>query len=212
MKTIFYNTVNHNISKYLPKVIHDNILDENIPEENVKKLIIINKSKIQSKTKFEYLEDIQYIFTSNEVICGESMRYVFHNSKFNGDISNWDTSNVKNMAGMFSYSKFNKDISNWNTSNVKIMWSMFKNANFNGDISNWDTSNVENMWGMFKNSKFNGDISNWNTSAVFDMRFMYYGSNFNGDSNNCKNYSCLHWDTSNVEKKYCMFENSPFKN
>ena len=39
--------------------------------------------------------------------------YMFDNSKFNKDISNWDVSNIKNMCGMFQKSKFAKDISNW---------------------------------------------------------------------------------------------------
>ena len=36
---------------------------------------------------------------------------------------------------------------------------------------------------------------------------MFCNSIFNGDSNNCKNYSCLHWDTSNVKDMWGMFEN-----
>ena len=38
---------------------------------------------------------------------------MFYYSKFNGDISEWDISNVFNMAWMFENSKFNQDISNW---------------------------------------------------------------------------------------------------
>jgi surface protein len=47
---------------------------------------------------------------------------MFMNSKFNGDISKWDISNVENMNTMFWNSKFNSDISNWNVSKVEIMW------------------------------------------------------------------------------------------
>jgi len=36
---------------------------------------------------------------------------MFEDSKFNGDISQWDVSNVTNMCGMFSNSVFNGDIS-----------------------------------------------------------------------------------------------------
>jgi surface protein len=39
------------------------------------------------------------------------MSYMFENSKFNGDISNWDVSNVINMFCMFDSSEFNGDIS-----------------------------------------------------------------------------------------------------
>ena len=43
---------------------------------------------------------------------------MFRNSKFNGDISSWNVSNVCNMKVMFAYSIFNGDISNWDVSNV----------------------------------------------------------------------------------------------
>jgi surface protein len=36
---------------------------------------------------------------------------MFSTSEFNGDISNWDVSNVTNMEGIFYNSKFNGDIS-----------------------------------------------------------------------------------------------------
>ena len=62
---------------------------------------------------------------------------------------------------MFAYSIFNGNISNWNTSNVTSMISMFFNAeNFNQDIGNWDVFSVTNMDGMFFDTKyFNQDIS-----------------------------------------------------
>jgi surface protein len=46
---------------------------------------------------------------------------------------------------MFSNSKFNGDISNWNVSNVVDMAWMFRRSVFTGDISKWDVSNVVNM-------------------------------------------------------------------
>ena len=51
--------------------------------------------------------------------------------KFNGDISNWDVSNVGNMGWMFYNSEFNGDISKWDVSNVKDMTRMFQYSNFN---------------------------------------------------------------------------------
>jgi surface protein len=53
---------------------------------------------------------------------------MFCDSRFNGDISKWDVSNVKNMNRMFESSTFtceNGDISNWDVSNVKDMSFMF---------------------------------------------------------------------------------------
>ena len=40
------------------------------------------------------------------------MTKLFYGSEFNGDISNWNVSNVDNMNKMFAYSKFNGNISN----------------------------------------------------------------------------------------------------
>ena len=45
---------------------------------------------------------------------------------------------------------FNGDISNWNTSNMKNATSMFSGAtSFNCDISKWDTSKLEQARQMF---------------------------------------------------------------
>ena len=77
------------------------------------------------------------------------MSYLFHYSKFNGDISKWDVSNVKSMQGMFAYSDFNKDISKWNVSNVVNMSYMFKFSKFNNNISNWKINPECNIRDMF---------------------------------------------------------------
>ena len=79
-----------------------------------------------------------------------------------GHISDWETSQVTNMAYLFcadqlSYGGgdknmklFNDDISAWNTSNVTSMRSMFHHAtSFNRDISRWDTSLLIHKRDMF---------------------------------------------------------------
>ena len=65
------------------------------------------------------------------------MSWMFYNSKFNQDISNWDVNNVINMNSMFEVSNFNQDISKWDISSVINMDYMFKCSNFNKNISNW---------------------------------------------------------------------------
>ena len=46
--------------------------------------------------------------------------------KFNSDLSKWNVSNVKNMAGMFiGCEKFNCNISKWDVFNVEDMSDMF---------------------------------------------------------------------------------------
>ena len=97
-------------------------------------------------------------------------------SKFNGNISNWNTSKINNMEAMFENATvFNQNIGNWNTNRVLNMRRMFQNASaFNQPIGNWNVSQVTNMGSMFANAfAFNGDISNWNTGNVTRMEFMF---------------------------------------
>jgi len=149
-------------------------------------------------------------------------------TSFNGDISKWDVSNVKNMGCMFAgATSFNQDISNWDVSNVETMLHMFSSGrkgewdnkwktkkhssilrenaennptSFNQDISKWDVNNVVNMSGMFDGAtSFNRDISNWNVNNVVDMSEMFLGAtSFNQDISN--------WDVSNVVNMSGMFD------
>src|SRR5574344_1425666 len=113
--------------------------------------------------KYGYNANLNYIDTSSVT----NINSLFEYSKFNGDISGWDTHNVKDMSYMFSNNKyFNGDLSGWDTHNVKDMSLMFYRSVFNGDISGWDTHNVKIMASMFSHSQFNGDLSLWDISNV----------------------------------------------
>jgi hypothetical protein len=74
---------------------------------------------------------------------------------------------------LFYSSRFNGDISEWNTANVESMIALFKNSKFNGDISSWDVAKVKTMRSTFSESIFKGDISNWNVSSLQDMTKMF---------------------------------------
>ena len=88
----------------------------------------------------------------------KNMRELFNKFKtFNGDISEWNVSNVMDMAGMFNGSDFDGDISKWDVSNVKDMTEMFSHSRFSGDISGWNVDNVEYFFPMFRYSHLDDD-------------------------------------------------------
>ena len=157
---------------------------------------------------------------------------MFQNSNFNqGNINNWDISNVNFLGAMFENATlFNQDLNSWDTSGVTGTRNMFFNAAaFNGNISSWNVSNVTNMEGMFRfaiafnqyiggwdvsninNSTmnqmfdgcivFNQNLSSWNVSNVTRMFSMF---------NNCNNFNqdISGWDVSKVDDMRYMFQNA----
>ena len=121
------------------------------------------------------------------------------------DLSDWDTSNVTNMANIFgrcsSLSYLN--ISGCDTSNVTSMSNMFVLCGKlpSLDVSHFNTSKVTTMDYMFNNceSLVSLDVSNFNTSKVTNMNYMFYG---------CRKLTYLdvsHFNTNNVLTMSNMF-------
>ena len=96
-------------------------------------------------------------------------------NRFDGDISEWNVSNVVDMSRMFYDSDFKGDISKGNVGKVENMYQMFAYSKFNGKISNWDLSSVNDMFQMFANSYYSRDLSCWDISHVRDVGSMFIG-------------------------------------
>lgn len=129
-----------------------------------------------------------------------NMDNLFNEILFDGDISNWNTSNVTSMEGIFfNATIFNGNISQWDVSKVTSMKKMFLGAEkFNQNIGDWDISNVTSVNSMFYYAhSFNQSIGNWNTSKVISMDSIFYNAiEFNQP---------LNWNTSNVTNMSYMF-------
>ena len=141
------------------------------------------------------------------------------------DLTNLDTSNVKDMSGMFELAGNSVEtfeiigLDTWDTSNVENMSYMFSGAGaevteWNLDLSSWDTSSVTDMSYMFSQTaqyatEWNLNLSGWDTSSVTDMTEMFINSG--GEAEGTFNIIGLDdWDTRNVESMYSMFENSGY--
>jgi surface protein len=85
---------------------------------------------------------------------------------FNGNISGWNVSNVRDFSWMFSCVPIDRDFSQWNTSNATDMSYMFYRAErFNSNISKWNISKVKSFREMFGF----GNDPNWTTSFNHDL-------------------------------------------
>ncbi len=189
-------------------------LDGKLPIDRLELLYLVNS---WGRTNFfytEYLNEDVKIEKHREKECYDlskldvsqitNMDSVFCFSNFNGNINNWDVSNVTNMLDMFFFAtNFNQDISKWDVSNVTNMSFMFYRAKqFNQPLNNWNVSKVIDMKCMFSFSKkFNQDLSSWNTSNVTSMSYMF-------NETDCFNQNLNFWDISSVINMGSMFSHA----
>ena len=155
------------------------------------------------KSAFHGASNVAYNAVDTPVLSDvTTMKYMFYDaSSFDGDLSGWNVSHVRDMSGVFwGASSFDGDLSGWDVSSVTNMKRMLSDASsFNGDISEWNVSNVRDMAAMFFGaSVFNADISGWDVSNVTDMAAMFAGASaFNADISS--------WDVSSVTITFAMF-------
>jgi hypothetical protein len=70
----------------------------------------------------------------------ENMYKMFSHSPFNGDISTWNLNSAKDIYGMFMYSTFdgrNGNIDNWDVSNVTEYGDVFKDSPLENNPPKW---------------------------------------------------------------------------
>lgn len=100
-------------------------------------------------------------------------------TNFNGDLSQWDISNIEFIIGTFkNATSFNSELNDWDVSNVNSLFRTFEGAtSFNQDLSNWNVVNIPSMPETFKNAtSFNQDLSSWDVANVGSFAGMFDGA------------------------------------
>ena len=104
------------------KILHGGNIDKN-ELEYINNVVSAVKPK-DEKILREIIEFYSYFYPNyslNWLDVSEitDMNHLFENTKYNGDISKWDVSNVIFMNSMFKYAyDFNQPIGNWDVGNV----------------------------------------------------------------------------------------------
>ncbi|MFK7866523.1 MAG: BspA family leucine-rich repeat surface protein, partial [Alphaproteobacteria bacterium] len=133
----------------------------------------------------------------------QDMSNLFKNSKFNGNISKWNTENVTDTSGMFLMSCYDKPL-NLNTSKVTNMNSMFGKSKFNSSL-NLNTSKVTNFGWMFYDSDFDQPLDFIDTSNALNIGFVLY------KSRNTQHHTANNWDVSKVTVFEAAFQSTQLK-
>ena len=142
---------------------------------SLKEIIDINADNLSDMSyMFCNCHNLNEVKNLNVTSATMSLQLMFYQCKMliQLDLSNWDTSNVKNMQGVLQgcTSLINLDISNWDTNNVIDMNSAFRNCGSLSllNLSNFNIDNVTKIGYMFDgcSSLITLDLSNWNTDKV----------------------------------------------
>ena len=100
-------------------------------------------------------------------------------TSFDGEISEWDVSAVRDISGMFDgATSFNHLLNSWNVSSVRDMSDMFAGAtSFDQPLNSWNVSSVRDMSSIFDGAtSFNRPLDDWDVSSTTDMTRMFAGA------------------------------------
>ena len=121
----------------------------------------------------------------------------------NSSFSDWNTTNINEMAGVFAYAQqFNQPLNSWDVSNVRYFFDMFAGATtFDQPIGSWNLQSANGINGMFRDSNFNQYIGDWDVSKVTGMGYVFANNpSFDQDISL--------WDVSSVKYMDSMFANA----
>ena len=144
---------------------------KSLTQHITEKLVLNNNTKIRKRQEYNYHPKTKYELK-------DIVNQLIKERGNDGDFNDIDTSEITDMSGLFENSKFNGDISKWDVSNVTNMYRMFKLCHyFNKPLNDWDVSNVENTEGMFDMAtEFNQPLNNWKLSSAVVIVDMFHSA------------------------------------
>ncbi len=106
--------------------------------------------------------------TDKVTVSGTTLQNYFRNcNAFNGDISNWDVSNVTNFSfSIFNCTVFNQPVGNWTTTSLENCNKMFQGStSFDQSIGDWDITNATNLTDIL----FSATAANFSAANLTDI-------------------------------------------